>query len=378
MKETEHWLALYHAPGLSSAAARALVEHYGGAGSVCAAKADELRGLGANNEAVRFLRAPDGERFEQDLKWLEQDGHTLVVWRGTHYPMRLREIKDPPLLLFAMGDVALLSEPQIAVVGTRRPTPGGLESARHFADALARSGLIVVSGLAAGIDAAAHEAALNASGPTIAVIGTGADIVYPAKHKVLAHRIVDHGVIVSEFSCGTPAHASNFPRRNRLMSGLSLGVLVIEAAERSGTLITARFAGEQGREVFAVPGAIRNPVARGCHRLIQQGAKLAQSAEDILIELAPLIELNPPSATAASLPEPSDTPGDALPDALSQGALDAEHQSLLRHMGYDEPLSVDALVERSELTAAEVSSILLIMELEGYVSCDSHLYTRIK
>ncbi len=375
MGDAEHWLALYHAPGLAAAAARALVEHCGGAAAACTAGTAALRDLGVGNEAARFLRAPDGERFKRDLHWLGQDGRTLVGWGDARYPRRLREIKDAPLLLFVMGDVALLDEPQITVIGTRRPTPGGLENARRLADSLARSGLIVVSGLAAGIDAVAHEAALNASAPTVAVIGTGPDIVYPAKHKALAHRIVGHGAVVSEFSCGTPPHAANFPRRNRLMSGLSFGVLVVEAAEKSGTMITARCAGEQGREVFAVPGSVRNPVARGCHRLIQQGAKLVQSPEDVLVELAPLVELNPPPADAGS--GAAERSGEARPHS-PDGGLDAEHRRLLECMGYDEPVSVDALVERSALTAAEVSSMLLIMELEGHVSCDNHLYTRVK
>ncbi len=348
--------------------AQGLIEHFGGARVACAAGAAELHGLGVPGAAARFLRAPGGEYFERDLRWLEREDSTLLGWGGPRYPRRLREIKDPPLVLFVIGDAALLDEPQIALVGTRRPTPGGLENARRFADSFARSGLIVVSGLAAGIDAAAHEAALNAAAPTVAVIGTGPDIVYPAKHAALAHRIAEHGAVVSEFSCATPPRAANFPRRNRLMSGLSLGVLVIEAAEKSGTLITARLAGEQGREVFAVPGAIRNPVARGCHRLIQQGAKLVQSADDVLIELAALVELNPRTDTSA--PPPANAA--ATPD----GSLDADHRRLLECMGYDEPLGVDALVERSGLTAAEVSSMLLIMELEGHVSCANHLYTR--
>ena len=372
---SEHWLALYHAPALSSTAARALVEHFGGAEAACAASTDALHQLGVSREAAGFLHQPDGTRFEQDLRWLERDGCSLLGWGEALYPRRLRELKDAPLLLFAMGDTAVLDEVLIAVVGTRRPTPGGLETAHSFATALARSGLIVVSGLAAGIDAAAHQAALAAGAPTVAVIGTGMDIVYPAKHKELAHRIAEHGVMVSEFSCDTPPHARNFPRRNRLMSGLSLGVLVVEAAEKSGSMITARCAGEQGREVFAVPGAIRNPCARGCHRLIQQGAKLVQAADDMLVELAPVIDLQP------SAPRPGENGAKTCTAKVSadfEAAPDGEHRQLLKCMGYDEPLSVDTLVERSELTAAEVSSILLIMELEGYVSCNNHFYTRIK
>ena len=376
-EDAEHWLALYHAPGLAPAAARALIEHCGNARAACAASTAELDSRGISNEVARFLRAPGGERFKRDLCWLEQDERTLIGWGDQRYPRRLSEIKSAPLLLFVMGDATLLNEPQITIVGTRRPTPGGLENARRLTDSLARSGLIAVSGLAAGIDAAAHEAALNAGAPTIAVIGTGPDVVYPAKHRDLAHRVVGHGAIVSEFSCGTPPHATNFPRRNRLMSGLSLGVVVIEAAEKSGTMITARCAGEQGREVFAVPGSIRNPAASGCHRLIQQGAKLVQSAQDVLVELAPQVELplgEPgPSATGGAAKNLDGTRTENL-----RGGLDDEHRHLLECMGHDEPLSVDELVERSELTAAEVSSMLLIMELDGYVSSDNHLYVRVK
>ena len=375
--DNRHWLALYHAPGLSDAATRALVERCGSAAAVCAAGAAELHEAGVGADAARFLKTPGGEpgeRLAQDLRWLERDDASLIAWGDARYPKRLSEIKDPPLLLFVMGDVALLDEPQLAVIGTRRPTPGGLENTRRFAESLARSGLIVVSGLAAGIDAAAHQAALGADAPTIAVIGTGPDIVYPAKHQDLAHRIVGHGAVVSEFSCGTPPHRANFPRRNRLMSGMAYGVLVVEASDRSGSLITARLAGEQGREVFAVPGSIRNPAASGCHRLIQQGAKLVTSARDILIELKP--QVAPVSEETAAGGGREHAAG--KPPAGRESGLDAEHRRLLDCMSHDEPVGVDALVERSGLTAAEVSSMLLIMELEGYVSCDNHLYARVK
>ena len=371
IKNAEHWLALYHAPGLGPAAACALIGHYGSAQAACTASTAEMRSRNLSAEAAHFLHTPDGDHFKEDLRWLKQEGHTLVGWGDARYPQRLAEIKDAPLLLFVAGDVELLNTPQLTIVGTRCPTPGGLENARRLAGSLARSGFTIVSGLASGIDTAAHEAALDADAPTIAVIGTGPDIIYPAKNKALAHRIVGHGAVASEFSCGTPPHAANFPRRNRVMSGLSLGVVVVEAAEKSGTMITARCAGEQGREVFAVPGSIRNPVARGCHRLIQQGAKLVQSAEDVLIEIVPQAGLIPPPATDGEI-------SGEVPSGDISGGLDAEHHRLLECMGYDEPLNVDTLVKRSELTAAEVSSMLLIMELDGHVICESHLYTRAK
>lgn len=368
-----HRLALYHAPGITNAMACRLLQRYGSAGAVCASGSAELRAAGVSAAAVRFLRAPDGERFERDVRWSQGDGCSLLGWREPAYPRQLAEIEQPPPLLFVTGNAALLNEPQIAVVGSRRPTPAGLRNTRYFAEAIARSGLIVVSGLAAGIDAVAHKAALDAPAPTVAVIGTGSDIVYPTENRFLARRIVEHGVVVSEFSCGMPPHARNFPRRNRLMSGLSLGVLVVEAAHRSGTLITARFAAEQGREVFAVPGSIRNPVISGCHRLIQQGAKLVQSIEDILVELASVVNWRLPDIEESGSP-----PVEQQPVRSRDGALTAGHRRLLGCMEYDEPLGADVLVERSGLTISKTMSMLSLMEVEGYISSEGHLYTRIK
>ncbi len=369
----ERLLALRHAPGVTDTVACTLLARYGNAAAVCAANCAELCATGISREAASFLHAPGGEAYERDLRWSQGAGHTLLGWGDACYPRQLIDIQNPPVLLFVMGSVALLDDPQLAVVGSRRPTPGGLRNVRHFADAIARSGLVVVSGLAAGIDTAAHVAALEARAPTVAVIGTGPDVVYPSRNKALTQRIVDGGAVVSEFACGTPPLAGNFPRRNRLMSGLSLGVLVIEAADRSGTLITARLAGEQGREVFAVPGSIRNPVARGCHRLIQQGAKLVQSIEDILIELSSVVDLRLREADASVVPPGTDRQQRPACDIVGVG----QHR-LLEHMEYDTPLSADALVERSGLAVAEVSAMLSMLELEGRVVSEGHLYTRVE
>ncbi len=267
----------------------------------------------------------------------------------------MREIPDPPPLLFVHGDPEVLRTPQLAMVGSRNPSMPGGETARDFAYHLAASGLSITSGLAIGIDGASHSGALDAGGITIAVTGTGLDRVYPASQHDLAHRIAEHGALVSEFPPQTQVRPGNFPRRNRIISGLCLGTLVVEAAHKSGSLITARLASEQGREVFAIPGSIHNPLARGCHRLIRQGAKLVETSGDILEELAPLLrDLKPPQA-------------DHKESACRQHQLDPEYQLLLKCMGFD-PAQIDLLIERSGLTAEVVSSMLILLELEGHVS----------
>ncbi|MGH8458888.1 MAG: DNA-processing protein DprA, partial [Nevskiales bacterium] len=248
----------------------------------------------------------------------------------------------------------------LAIVGSRNPTPAGLENAQAFAESLARAGLIITSGLALGIDGAAHRGALNGGGLTLAVCGTGLDRVYPARHRELAHNIAQHGALVSEFPPGTPALAGNFPRRNRLISGLSLGVLVVEAALQSGSLITARLAGAQGREVFAIPGSIHNPLARGCHRLLREGAKLVESAQDILEEIGPLLGNRiPPIAGERGMRHTG--------SSVDTEERDADYVRLLEAMGY-EPARVDQLVERTGFAADAVASMLLILELQNEVA----------
>jgi len=286
-------------------------------------------------------------------RWLADAGHACVALGDDDYPGLLAGIPDPPPQLFVSGDVSALHLPCLAIVGSRNPTRGGERNAYEFARFLAQHGFCIVSGLAAGIDAAAHRGALDGGGRTVAFLGHGVDRVYPAANRALADAVAASGALVSEFPLGTPPMRSLFPQRNRLISGLSLGTLVVEAARQSGSLITARFAGEQGREVFAIPGSIHNPMARGCHRLIRDGAQLVESAADIAVELGALAGhvLDTAGAeTAAPAAEPEDE----------------EYVKLREHLGHD-PVSVDELARRSGLTIDQVSSMLLILELGGIV-----------
>ncbi len=354
-------LALLRAPGVGARTFRRLSEHFGDVRRVFEATRGELGDLGLGVEQIDYLRAPDWAAVEGDIAWLSQPNRRLLRREDAGYPGPLKDIQDIPPLLFVQGDVGLLSGPQIAIVGSRNPSPGGQRAAGEFARQLASLGIAVTSGLALGIDAAAHRGALAAPGSTVAVMGTGLDRVYPASHRDLAYQIAESGALISEFPLGTPATRSNFPRRNRLISGLSLGVLVVEAAGKSGSLITARHASEQGREVFAVPGSIYNPLSRGCHALIRQGATLVETVEDILRELAPqlqahLTDRDPPQVPALNARGPS----------LDSGDLDEDYTRLLNSMGFD-PVGVDTLVERCGLTAQAVSSMLLILELGGDV-----------
>ena len=321
--------------------------------------------MGLPAAAVDYLVAPDWDAVEHDLAWLAHPRNYLLTLYDPSYPALLRQIEHPPPVLFVHGDPSCLGLHQIAIVGTRSATPAGRETARDFAAHLASSGIVITSGLALGVDEAAHRGALTAKGRTVAVMGTGLDQVYPAKHRALAHAIAEHGALVSEFPPGTPPVAANFPRRNRVISGLALGVLVVEAALRSGSLITARYAIEQGREVFAIPGSIHNSVAKGCHALIRNGAKLVEAAAHILEELGPL-------ARAAVILNDEESGGEAISE------LDAEYQQLLEAFGHG-PVSVDILVERCGLTAEVVSSMLLILELQGYITAQpGGLYSRLK
>ncbi len=283
-------------------------------------------------------------------------GGSLLRQGEPGYPPQLASIPDPPELLHFRGDPLVLSAPAIAIVGSRRPTPAGRATAFEFARQLASHGLVVTSGLAAGIDAAAHRGALAAGGATVAVCGTGLDRTYPDSHAALAREIAAQGTVVSEFPPGTLPLPHHFPRRNRLISGLSLGVLVVEAQYRSGSLITARLAAEQGREVFALPGSIHNPLARGCHRLIRDGARLVETVQEVLAGLQ--------ADLFAALPAPSVQPRDT--QAISAGPLDRESKILLNACGF-EPVDVDTLVQRTGFTAASVASMLVMLELRGEV-----------
>jgi len=311
--------------------------------------------------AQEFLRKPDARALEADLQWLQASGARLVLWGERDYPSQLAAIPGAPAALYVLGHVSALSTPQLAVVGARAASPAGRAIAREFAEALALAGLTITSGLAAGIDAASHEGALTAGGRTVAVLGTGLDRIYPRQNAGLAARIRATGAIVSEFPPGTGPQPQNFPRRNRVISGLALGTLVVEAAQGSGSLITAKRAADQGREVFAVPGSIRSPLSRGCHQLIRDGAQLVEGPADVLKELyffkdnqrLVLIQKGPPADAATA-------PGDGAP-------LDKEYEMLLDALGF-EPVTIDTLVARSGLSGESVASMLLILELEGRVA----------
>lgn len=352
------WLAFGRVPALGTHGRIRLLRHFGDVAAIFAAARAEIIGVldtdpvAARGDRAAMLAAldtgPDPASLASDLAWFDHEQRHLVTWSDADYPPLLREIADPPTALYVQGDRALLARPQLAIVGSRNPTPAGRENASAFARALAGAGLTITSGMALGIDGAAHRGALVGAGTTIAVAGTGLDRVYPPRHRELAHAIARQGALVSEFPLGTSPHPGNFPVRNRLISGLSLGVLVVEAAVQSGSLITARLANEQGREVFAVPGSIHSPLARGCHALIRQGAKLVETASDVLEELGSLLQVAAPS-------EKSKRP-----------AISSDDDILLAHLGYDS-VNIDRLVERSGLTPDKVSSMLLRLELRGLV-----------
>ena len=348
--EAAAWITLQLCPGLSPILRRRLLQNYGDAHAIRVAPRAELRAAGIRPAALRWLRRPDPDAIQRCLDWLAGAGTQLVPFTDPRFPALLREIDDPPAALFVMGQAESLAEPQVAIVGSRAATPLGRSTAADFARALNRRGLCITSGLAEGIDAAAHEAALDSGGPTVAVCANGLDRVYPRRHEKMAARIAAGGALVSENPPGIDLQQWMFPRRNRLISGMAAGVLVVEAAARSGALITARSAAEQGREVFAVPGSIFSPQSRGCHALIRNGAKLVERTEDILEELPALLKAGGPDAEtdAASVPELDDLP------LFGQ---------LLQHG----PASIDELVRETGRAAAEVAATLARLELDGRV-----------
>ncbi len=351
------WLLLARAPGIGPTTAVRLLERLGDVRALLGAP-DALVEFNLKPRTLAFLSRPDWPAVDADLEWLSGHGRRLVCIDAPDYPDRLRQIAAAPLVLFLSGNADLLTTPQIAVVGSRNPSRTGLENASAFSRELAACGFTVTSGMALGIDAAAHRGALAAQGATIAVAGTGLERAYPASHAGLARDIVDGGgLLLSEFPTGTSVRPQNFPRRNRIISGLSLGVMVVEAARASGSLITARHALEQGREVFAIPGSIHNPVARGCHALIREGAILTESVGDILDEFRDLAVNCGVAGTAIR----TDT------ETAAGCHADDRCKHLLTAMGFD-PVTVDILMVRTGLTAKAVSSMLLRLELEGHVS----------
>ena len=357
------WLILLRAPGIGSANVRALLARAGTATRACDL-ARNLRGqAGLGSEALAWIEAPDEAVLRTDLDWLAQPAHRLLRCSDADFPPQLANLAQPPAALFVAGDPALLLHAQVAMVGARGASAQGLANAREFARAFAHAGLAVTSGMADGIDGAAHAGALAAGGATIAVIGTGADLVYPRKHRELASRIAARGAIVSEFPLGTPARAEHFPQRNRLIAGLSLGTLVVEAGLQSGSLITARLAVEAGRDVFALPGSIHNPLARGCHRLIRDGAHLAETPQEVIEALAPAALALGADLRARLASAPDEPAGDLRPGR----AGDPDYARLLAALD-EAPLALDQLAVRTGLKPAELSSMLLLLELEGAVA----------
>ena len=351
--ELRHWLRLCLIPGIGPERQRELLATFGLPERIFAAGQFSLARVIGERLAGELKSHDNAAQVEAALAWALQPGNYILTLADAAYPQTLLQTADPPSLLYAKGRIELLNAPALAIVGARSATPQGVANAEAFARVLSEAGLTIVSGLALGVDAAAHRGALEGPGSTVAVVGTGADRIYPARNASLARRIAEAGVIVSEFPLGTPPATYNFPRRNRLISGLARGVLVVEAAVDSGSLITARQAAEQGREVFAIPGSIHSPLAKGCHRLIKQGAKLVESAQDVLEELRWTRLSSPPA-------------GEAAPDGpVGEGG--EEDAALLGQMGFD-PVDPDTLAARAGLTADALFAILTVLELDGRIA----------
>lgn len=359
------WVRLACTPGIGASRANRLVAHYGTPVAALAADAAGWAALGLGQKLHARRNQPDTELIERTQSWLSESANDLVTTEHRHMSAQLSTLDKPPAWLYAVGDTELLTRPAIAIVGSRNPTPVGAEHARDFAAQLARSGFVIVSGLARGIDAAAHEGALSVDGMTIAACGTGLDRVYPAANKQLAERIAQNGLLISEFNLGTLPSRGNFPRRNRIIAGLSHGTLVIEAARESGSLITARLALEAGRDVFALPGSVHNPLARGCHRLIREGAKLVETASDLFEDIAPMLT-DQAASLAWQTPQADTTPN----SKGEHDPTDSANEHLLAALGHA-PARIDELVERTGWAANDVSSTLLILELQGRVVATS-------
>ncbi len=343
--ELEAWLTLGLIPRLGPVAFRKLLSSFGNPEAALGASNVALKSIVGPELAQAITQGPDADLLARSLDWTADQQNRLLTLADKDYPASLLEIPDPPPLLYLKGQSALLQHESIAVVGSRNATPQGVADAEAFSRDLSDNGFCIVSGLALGIDAAAHRGGLAGKSSSIAVVATGLDTVYPARNRELAHKLSRDGLLVSEFALGTRPMAGNFPRRNRLISGLSLGVLVVEAAIKSGSLITARFAVQQGREVFAIPGSVHSPVSKGCHELIKQGAKLVETSADVLDELG----------RQARTEQRSDTL-----------ATQQKYPDLLRAIGFD-PVDLDTICARSGLTPENASAMLLELELEGMV-----------
>ena len=374
-----NWLALSHVNKLGPVRIHSLLEVFKTPSVIFEVGRSGWQDAGLSEKMMEYLSAPDWEKVDADLRWVEQDNANIITLDDERYPPMLKNISDAPSILYTLGEPEILKLPQLAIVGSRNPTHAGKDVAHDFAAYLTSMGMTVTSGMALGIDTAAHQGALDSivkgvsgHGFTVAVTGTGLDRVYPAKNRDIAHKIAENGVIVSEYAPGTPPIPGNFPRRNRIISGLSMGVLVVEAALQSGSLITARLATEQGREVFAVPGSIHHSLAKGCHALIREGAKLVETAQHIFEELRGFTEVLDGSGSRNQNSEPKAISEHKV-DENTLIDIDDEYKQVLKCIDY-EPTSVDKVVERSGLTADAVCSMLLVLELQGYVTALSGGY----
>ena len=346
-----YWLMLLKAPHVGVRSFYKALEIFETPEQVFSASKAQLKDCGLfRKAAIDFIEKNDKSLVAPDLSWAKTKDCHILTLIDKAYPEQLKTLADPPPVLYVRGNVDCLSEPQLGIVGSRNPSVSGKKHAQDFAQSLSKQGIIVTSGMASGIDASAHIGALEADRPTIAVCGTGLDRIYPAKHKSLAHQIATKGALVSEFCIGTAPIAANFPRRNRIISGLSLGVLVVEASIKSGTMITAKLAADQNREVFAIPSTIDNPLSKGCHQLIKQGAKLVENIADILDELQLPTSYSP----------------DQMTDAISTKDVDNTPSVLLKYLSY-EAISIDEMVEKSGLSPQIITQELLLLELENRV-----------
>jgi DNA processing protein len=350
------WVALSRAPALDAPTLSKVLEMLGDAQGVIGTSDVARQCAGVPPLSREYFLSDASTVRAAERAWLEGPTHHVVPFTDSRYPASLRELRSPPIALYVAGNAGVLNDPQLSIVGSRNPSPAGRDIAFEFAESQAACGLGITSGLADGIDSAAHRGALKAQGITVAVLGSGVDVIYPRNNRTLSEEIRRQGALISEFPLGTPPRRQNFPRRNRIIATLSLGTLVVEAARRSGSLITARLAADHDRELFAVPGSIRNPLSRGCHELIRHGAKLTETAADILSELNF-------SGVFARRP---DALGGLAPPSRIEAGMDKDHKILLDALGFD-PADLDVLVVRTGFKPEAVSSMMLILELEGHV-----------
>jgi DNA processing protein len=355
-QESAAWVTLTRAPELDVSTLPKALETLLHAQGIVEASDASRAGAGLSAASREFLASPSAALTAAEQAWLDDPRHHVVPFTDPRYPALLREVQRHPIALYVIGNPDLLNDPQLAVVGSRNPSAQGRETAQDFSEYLAGRGLAITSGLAVGIDSAAHRGALRAQGNTLAVLGSGIDVVYPRSNLPLAEEIQQQGALISGFPLGSPPRREHFPQRNGIIAWMTLGTLVVEAARRSGSLITARLAADQNREVFAIPGSIHSPLSRGCHELIRQGAKLTETAHDILSELN-FSEFFALAGGAHSTPETTGNPA---------SGMDKEHKILLDALGFD-PADLDVLVARTGFKAEAVSSMMLILELEGHV-----------